>query len=260
MGDPITWYLLGRTVIDTQSILEAVDEKLLTHNLDPSAHGQTNEAVYEHRTDEEVDHPDASIKLKKFFSAEVGFMTAFESLDGWTKSATGIEGFLYGIKLETGNNINTEKQMFTEPYGPGNSPDFTKNPFFQTTLALTGITEQHVYFFSGNYLTDVETEAFGFKVHDGTLYALRVKVVGGVGTEYTTEIAGVTLTDFNVYRAQYDSVSNEIRYYVNGVLKVTETTNLPTLGQSMPFLYDIENTEAVSKTMFVRNLIFSQDN
>jgi parallel beta-helix repeat protein len=61
MADPITWYALGRTVIDTESILEAVDAKILTHNLDASAHGQENESLYEHRAAALLDHLSYSI-------------------------------------------------------------------------------------------------------------------------------------------------------------------------------------------------------
>ena len=61
MPDPITWYALGRTVVDTESILEAVDAKMLTHNVDPSAHGQDYEAIWEHRSAELLDHVNYSI-------------------------------------------------------------------------------------------------------------------------------------------------------------------------------------------------------
>ena len=61
MADPITWYALGRTVVDTETIMEAVDEIILNHNLDPSAHGQENESVYEHRANEILDHVNYSI-------------------------------------------------------------------------------------------------------------------------------------------------------------------------------------------------------
>lgn len=61
MPDPISWYALGRDVNDPQTILEAVDEKILTHNLDPSAHGQSDEAVYNHRISTLLDHVNYSI-------------------------------------------------------------------------------------------------------------------------------------------------------------------------------------------------------
>jgi len=61
MPDPISWYALGRDVNDPQTILEAVDEKILAHNLDPSAHGQSDEAVYNHRISQLLDHVNYSI-------------------------------------------------------------------------------------------------------------------------------------------------------------------------------------------------------
>jgi parallel beta-helix repeat protein len=56
MSDPITWYALGRTVDDPESIMEAIDAKILAHNQDPSAHGQDNESLYEHRVAPLLDH------------------------------------------------------------------------------------------------------------------------------------------------------------------------------------------------------------
>jgi len=41
-----------------------------------------------------------------------------------------------------------------------------------------------------------------------------------------TAITGITLTDFNRYRIEINPTV-DVKYYVNGVLKVTDTTNLP---------------------------------
>jgi len=65
MPDPISWYTLPRTATDLQSIKEAVDAKLLSHNQDPSAHGQTGEGVYTHRIASILDHVDESVKNAK---------------------------------------------------------------------------------------------------------------------------------------------------------------------------------------------------
>jgi hypothetical protein len=59
--DAISWYALGRTVSDSTTIMEEIDDKILTHNLDGSAHGQSNEAVYNHRIAELLDHVSYSI-------------------------------------------------------------------------------------------------------------------------------------------------------------------------------------------------------
>ena len=41
--------------------MEAIDEKLVAHNADASAHGLTDEAVHTHRTDQLFDHPQYSV-------------------------------------------------------------------------------------------------------------------------------------------------------------------------------------------------------
>lgn len=56
MPDPISWYALGRAVDDPETILEAVDASILSHNLDPSAHGQESEGIYQHRVAPLLDH------------------------------------------------------------------------------------------------------------------------------------------------------------------------------------------------------------
>jgi len=61
MPDPISWYALGRTVGDITTIDEEIDTKILTHNLDASAHGQSDEAVYNHRISTLLDHVNYSI-------------------------------------------------------------------------------------------------------------------------------------------------------------------------------------------------------
>jgi len=61
MADAITWYALGRIVGDPESIMEAIDEKLVAHNADTSAHGLADEAVHIHRTNEALDHPQYSV-------------------------------------------------------------------------------------------------------------------------------------------------------------------------------------------------------
>lgn len=61
MPDPISWYLLPRTATDDASIMEKIDEKVLAHNQDPSAHGQSAESLYEHRIAPLIDHINYSV-------------------------------------------------------------------------------------------------------------------------------------------------------------------------------------------------------
>ncbi len=61
MGDLVTWETLGKNINDNQTIDEEIGALILTHNMDPSAHGQTSESVYEHRVASELDHAPYSI-------------------------------------------------------------------------------------------------------------------------------------------------------------------------------------------------------
>ncbi len=65
MPDPITWYALGRDIFDNQTIIEEIQAELLAHNQDASAHGQSSEAVYNHRIAELLDHVSYSIYNSK---------------------------------------------------------------------------------------------------------------------------------------------------------------------------------------------------
>lgn len=61
MGDPITWYALGKDVADPTTIEEQIGADILVHNVDPSAHGQSSETVYIHRNTYAIDHPVSSV-------------------------------------------------------------------------------------------------------------------------------------------------------------------------------------------------------
>lgn len=116
MPDPISWYALGRDVGDPQTILEAVDEKILTHNLDPSAHGQSDEAIYMHRISTMLDHVNYSIyniklhpetrPIKAF--VDVGGAAEFSDLNSAIEYVNALGGGHIFVKSGTyhpGNNI-----------------------------------------------------------------------------------------------------------------------------------------------------------
>lgn len=60
----------------------------------------------------------------------------------------------------------------------------------------------------------------------GNLYA---HTSDGAGGNTETAISGVTLTNMNTYRIEWDP-GTDAKFYVNGVLEATITTNLPTAG------------------------------
>lgn len=68
MADPITWENIPKSQTEAQTILEAIDEKINTHNGDPEAHIVDLSSFEEHRKAEIIDHLAESVvndKLKK---------------------------------------------------------------------------------------------------------------------------------------------------------------------------------------------------
>ena len=181
------------------------------------------------------------------------FSTQFESIDGWSKSAgVTLTSFCQAL-LDTSSTINTRRYFYVdssnlndEMGAPADSPEF------QTIIKLSHITSQIATWGHGEY--GAGGSDWGFKVIDGTLYAFHTD---DTDTEYTQEITGITLTDWNTYRAVFVSGAS-IKFYINSVLKHTVTTNLPTLGNT-PLWYEIKNTSASVRQLGIQSAIYIQD-
>lgn len=189
--------------------------------------------------------------------------TSFESADGWT-AGTNLNIKLGGSAIQTTATINTQKYINDEIFGGKGVYFTTKNPYFQCGLECADITKQIIYFGVGNLSIGDGTECgFGFKIVDGTLYALHTTTddTGNNAVEYTTVISGITLTQSNEYKVIYTS-NSKIEFYINNVLKATHTTNLIlATSDDDPVLmtFSIKNTEALNKIIYLRYAMFVQD-
>ena len=254
MADPITWYALGRTVGDTESIMEEMDAKILTHNLDPSAHGQTGEVVFEHRNATLLDHLLGSVDLPHLVSEHFFAFSNMGDLSTWPGSGT-IYSEPLSAYLET--LLPGDPAVYRYLLGnlSGAKIDPTKNPFFQAAVKFVSITTQQAFIGCGAPPGEGYDDSFGFKVVNNTLYAYWTKT----GTPYTSEITGITLTDLNIYRAFINSTDQEIYFYVNGVLKYTATTNFPDTINDYCFSFWIYTTGASNRRMYLINWAFQRD-
>lgn len=91
---------------------------------------------------------------------------------------------------------------------------------------------------NGSGFTGTGRHWFGFRgVYSGgtlTLYATN----GNNGTETQTDItSGITITQYNVFSAIYDTESSEINFYVNGTLEATHSTNLPNSTSNVSYVH-----------------------
>ncbi len=251
MPDPITWYALGKEIEDTETILEAVDAKILAHNLDPSAHGQSGEVVFEHRTATLLDHLFGSVSFRHLVDDHYLAYSGFSELGGWSIGGTVVEG-LFGCLLTT--PALTGEHAVISSSGVGGSPSiqFDKDPFFQLSAKINQTSNQTIYLITGGVAGDFEGDCIGYKIVNNTLYAVWSKAE----TEYTSSIAGITLTNLNVYRAYCDNTDQKVYFYINGILQYTATTNYPTNNATNYGKFDLRTDANVAKSMLLVDWLF----
>jgi hypothetical protein len=69
MTEPYTWGSMAKGIGDPTHIDDEIDSKLAAHNASDNAHGQSNEALYNHRVAELIDHLDESVENIKIKGA-----------------------------------------------------------------------------------------------------------------------------------------------------------------------------------------------
>jgi hypothetical protein len=268
MAEP-TWGLLEKSQTDPETIEEAIDRKIQDHENDSNAHIETGESLQSHKAAEVIDHAALSIIEDKLADQAVAgnklkydkilIETMWESLDNWQQYVFGsgsIDDYLGELYLTTGITINSIADVHAEVFNEGYATRMNKSPRFMCVVTLDQITNQEVYLTAGAW----PDCAFGFKIVNGTLYALHNKA----GTEYTTDISSeLTLTNQLRYKAVYTSGS-KIEFYIDDVLKATHTTNLPEDDPDEDTYLDwirirIKNTAAEQKKLHCRYAILTQD-
>lgn len=160
------------------------------------------------------------------------------------------------LNSATGNTV----RLTTDTFGPINSTPNWSNDFEVIMFANTetNVTQDIFLGAMDNTVTNVPADAtstaphIGFFVHDEKLYASNANNT----TQTKTEITGITFTNWNYYRFEFDSGTN-IKFYVNDTLEATHTTNLPTgsYTNQSPMLYmGIEcQSGAADQSMLVSN-------
>lgn len=268
MAEP-TWGLLEKSQVDAETIEEAIDRLITAHNDDANAHIGAGKSLDTHKAQETIDHPadsvvtdkipDLSVENEKFKFNQFKLESYFESIDAWANFTFGTGAItlnLASILLATGADINSWARLSGEAWAEGDAVNYLKNPRFIVIAKTKDVTDQEIYLTAGSW----DLDGFGFKIVDGTLYALHLKD----GGEHTTDIsAGITVTDWHRFKAIYTSGS-KIEFYVDDVLKATHSANLPEDGADAAdelafFNYRIKNTAAANKRLILKYCVLQQD-
>lgn len=181
--------------------------------------------------------------------------SSFESSTGWGGGTAGSKTFAIGsLLMQTTTTINTNVQVKDGSAGVENRIGYiSKNPEFSCGLSFGHSTNQTIYFGMGDLDPYNTQQGLGFKRVNETIYALSMN--GGV--ESLTEITGLSL--FNVYRVRLDSKTKKAYFYVNGILKATHSSNIPTNEDDIHINFFMTNTAAENKYIIVTFVLFQQD-
>lgn len=269
VGEPspttTVWGNLVKSAISAEKIEEAIARFIQSHEEDPDAHIEEGESLYSHKASETIDHLVASVvsdKLKtlavsidKIDMTKFFWQTVFETLDNWVIYTTlggAVEGHIGSVRLATAATANSIADIHAEAWDVGYGPNFSKNPRFTAIVKIEQTTPQEIYLVYG----DKDDNAFGFKIGNSTIYPFWIKDSSG----YTgTPVSGITLTNFNRYKAVY-TYGSKIEFYVNDVLAYTATTNLPTEPDIADwFRFSIQTWINSPRLMFARFLSVIQD-
>jgi len=205
-----------------------------------------------------------TVKTYWNFSIPILVSTNVPSGDFWTllNYDTSINGSMGAARLSPSSDANcsvlTTKAIFMNF---GGTP---RDIYFDTTKKII------VEFMVEMVATGVEQAGFGlvqsnapFFDYDSAAVSAACFTIDGSGNLYghtsagaggaahtETSISGVTLTDANTFRIEFDP-GVDVKFYVNGTLGATNTTNLPTTAHEILFGWGAEGDTSNGGSMMV---------
>lgn len=250
----ICWAPLGKSAQDPTTIAEYISGKILDHNVNPSAHGLDDYAIFNHRVSDLLDHPDDSVTLQKLLYNRFLIQTQFDTIDAWwTSGNVYLQGISQAELVAIGHPYLDSKMFIPAADANEEGSDISNNPEFQTTIKMTSKLSQLAYIVQG----DVDGAKFqGFMVTDGQLKAVHTDDNENF---YSQAINTIDLTNWNVLRSIVKS-GESIKFLVNKHLYFTAENNLPTGLMGAFIMYYIINLVPAGKTLYVQDLLYQEDN
>jgi len=178
----------------------------------------------------------------------------FLSSDGWTTVTTGsgIVSFSGGLVVfDTGTTANSVARMYSGSIIKNFYSGFSNRVWnFKIDAGGTSLTSADVYFGvsdSTAELTDT-TKMIGFKVSSadsGLIYAHTAD-----GTNSTNTSTGITWSaSWGLYVFSIVLENTTVKFYINGTLKATITTNLPSAMPNGRLVFQVKSSSTTQQKM-----------
>lgn len=192
--------------------------------------------------------------LRKFW--QYFFTTKDIVGESGTGSSTLALGYMY---LETGSTLNNVRSLWIPDDLALTIDTSALDCNFETVVNIAN-GSQETAIFGVNMKEGVPdntnpggiANGISFEAISGTLYAV---VYDDSEVRHATALSGVTLTDWNNYRIEVIA-GTSVKFYVNGVLKHTDTDNFPNITSYFPFGYYVKTLHSSFSRLLVSSLTF----
>jgi len=250
MAEPV-WGQLAKAQDNDQTIDEAIAAAIATHEADPDAHTGAGESLETHKAQGTVDHPVGSIVADKLSTTELVAECSLETLDNWnTKQHATLENWP-GARLVHDEGLDEPGILASEPTTAGDFLDENKNMLIQATLYLYDDTTNTAYIILGDYTNDTTLYGFGFQIINGVVKGF---AGGGASPTFTANLS-IDATTLHVYRAQYNYTDDNIKFYIDGILKATITGARAKLSMGAKIYFRYSEETQTDSFMQIYNII-----
>lgn len=212
-----TWGLVPKSQIDSETIEEAISRLILEHEEDPTAHTGTNESLEAHRAEGILDHRAGSVLADKWTMTEFSITEDFRTFSHWATVGDVSNGDWPTLYLAFDFGTTNKSEIYKNIQLPAPYLSTGFDQMFQVT-AMFDSSNNNFHSWIGVGLEDeLPADGYGFIINNGVLKAC-------VAKSNTRTFSGILSLDLNaphIYRAQLNSFTQEIEFYIDGSLVST---------------------------------------
>lgn len=256
MADPV-WGMLAKSQIDPETIEEAITRIVGEHNDATDAHVGGNRSLESHRTNDVLDHLPGSVYADKGSFWEVIIESSFEDISHWTIGGDVTIQDFPGVQLYIESGAVEHSEMSSVSPFPGGFFNTDYGLMFNATAFFTTGNNDFDAFLGFGETGGTPGDCFGFRIVAGALYPhLHL-----AGTDVDGATIGIDLNDAHVYQAQYDAVSRQVDFYIDGELvdSLIMPAGNPNVDGGAKFNIDtngtVDGSMKVMKVRYARGLV-----
>lgn len=198
------------------------------------------------------------VRASRFETTGFFLFSQFESIDGWNQYKVGansqIVSSLCHLNLISGDNSGEYASIYSE-FGGATINWSSDNPVFEVVCRDFAAGYSDKFLLCGSNTISNVKRYIGFFMDASPL---KLYAVWGNGTaSQSAEITGIDTELWHKYRVE--KIGSAIYYYIDGVLKYTATSNLPSGEDDYSVLIKIKNETSAAGELTCRSVLASTE-